>query len=130
MKIHIEFEVNSLTETTLHALRMLFLSDGTSPEPVAPEGPDVEALERGMEQCRELVEMWSEGWKEDHGPTDERDRGSRLQEMVRPPHGSDLMLYLRHEGQSQRNMMEAGATREVARNIIAVGTALRLWNTK
>lgn len=123
MKIVLELECAEITEAVLYAIRLLGSPQAHQAEIV--EAPDHSALMRGKVQAEGLVEAWNEGW----GGEEPVDRSALLNRYLSGVEGGELLLYLRSNGTSGRNLREAGASEEMAGNIIAVGAAARLWAT-
>jgi len=126
MQVQITMEAGELTETVLHALRLL--GSGAQDPSVSLSPPAISDydLAQGKLQAEGLVEAWTSGWGV---AGEEIDRVRILSTFLNGVGGKDLMGYLRHEGKSTRNLIEAGATEEMAGNIIAVGAASLLWET-
>tara|TARA_R110000824_G_scaffold45230_6_gene130927 strand:+ start:119 stop:445 length:327 start_codon:yes stop_codon:yes gene_type:complete len=83
--------------------------------------------EAAFDAAHTLVEAWKIGWKDEEA--EQPDRASLLRETFRSAAAPHLLQVMRLVG-PLKTFTEVGADEELAANIVTIGTALELFQTK
>ncbi len=75
----------------------------------------------------ELVEAWKKGWKDEEA--EQPDRPALLRSTFKSDAGPHLLAVMRLMG-PLKTFTEVGADEELAANIVTIGTAIELFQTK
>jgi hypothetical protein len=80
-----------------------------------------------FDAAHELVEAWKVGWKDE--AAEQPDRAKLLRDTFRTDAAPHLLQVMRIVG-PLKTFTEVGADEELAANIVSIGTALKLFQTK
>ena len=87
-----------------------------------------EQYDIGRDAARELVNHWQASIKEASDANGEITEADRRILFSSIPHMRELKLYLSHESGAAFQLAQAGAPKDIAANILQIGTLLGAWH--
>ena len=137
----VQFEFDALTARIVAALQELQFAIVESKGSVAAApvptdngkysewAANTDAIEKGKKRAAQLVIDWSVNWSEnpadyENAPEQPEDRAAIISRFKGD---TDLIAYLKSQNGAVSNLMELGATEQMATNIITVGSIFGAW---